>query len=217
MPLFSRNAVECCLTIFILTVFGYLRNIEKMTRYNIPLLIKYLCLSYYNDGDRFDKAHCGQKLERTNFTLTQKENLLQSAYTYWMRNNINSTCWMSNTINKGVYLWLFEIKIEAVDPKNTSFRNGFARFTMGIYEATESNWNNIEKVTTGRLFNNYGNSYVMDVRHTDVMEYNNNESTEIGPRRAFNAEHYNDNHYFMRILLDMTRLLLIFQKINDPE
>ena len=203
----SSKVLENCFKIFVFTVFGYIREFEKLIACSIPLLINYICLQYFNDGDYFDQFHCCERIQITNYNITQKHNLLNATYTDWLLNNINSTCWLQNIISEGKYLWEFEINIQSINKIIDVYRDSMSQFYIGIYDSSKKNWESIQNSSTTCLCHNFGTSYLMGVRTLDTIQYKNNEPIMITPTRMLTAQ-FDCNHYYIRMILDFSDLTL---------
>ena len=207
MPSLNKKALEYCFTIFVLTVFGYIREFEHALRLRIPLLINYLCIKYYNDGDHFDSTHCCDRVQILNYEATQKHGILYNRYADWLVNNIDSTCWLRNVITEGKYGWVFQIKIKSINKIIDDYRDSMSQFYLGIYDASDENWQSIQNLSTKCLFDNFGTSYLMGIRTLDAIQYTNNEPIIIGPTRILPAQ-FDCGEYNIRMVLDMNQLTL---------
>ena len=203
----SKVLQQCC-RVFVLTVFGYIHEYEDILGFTIPLLINYICLKYYNDGDSFDKSHCCVRLQRTNYEITQKHHFLNTQYVDWLLNNIDSTCWLKNVISQGKYLWHFEINIKSINSIVDDYRDSMSLFFIGIYESSQQNWESIKNLSTRCLFDNFGTSYLMGIRTLD------NQPIIIGPSTILPAK-FDSGHYCIRMILNMNDLTLTISDLTN--
>eukprot|EP01084_Bolivina_argentea_P037159 68702_1 len=84
------------------SVFGYVREIqEKLSLPNIPILISYLCLSYYYHNEYFSKS--GHQIEISNDKMSIKKITGDCNY----KNTTYCNTWIQSTSNK-IAKWTFK-------------------------------------------------------------------------------------------------------------
>ena len=55
-----------------LTVFGFVREMQNESSWNIPMVIFYLCLSYFFEPECFEKCGKGMEISKDGLTLHNK-------------------------------------------------------------------------------------------------------------------------------------------------
>eukprot|EP01084_Bolivina_argentea_P037161 68704_1 len=142
------------------SVFGYVREIqEKLSLPNIPILISYLCLSYYYHNEYFAKSGNEVEISNNRMTITKiKGNMDYKNTTY-------CNTWIQSTSNK-IAKWTFKTN-------NKCDGDG-----MAIYICFVSNYDDKTNCDCSLRELKYMPNYGFDPKDEyDTLMYDNGEST----------------------------------------
>lgn len=81
-------------------IFGYVKECEKKNKANIPNMIKYLCLIFFNvDRDEFDSNHKHQSVKINDNYIVYGGEKNHAQYL---------NCYLQNIANTGIHIWKFQ-------------------------------------------------------------------------------------------------------------